>query len=92
MKVKLRRVRWSWLRIFCENRAGLCRVIGGQALKRPWKEQKSLFVQNTVSKAQGTVKTRRLSVNERTGSPLGQRLVTRQHFERLQRETGNTLS
>lgn len=70
MKVKRRRVRWSWLRIFCENRAGLCRVIGGQALKRPWKEQKALFVQNTVSKAQGT-KTRRLSANERTDGEKG---------------------
>lgn len=56
VKVKLRRVGWSWLRIFCENRAGLCRVIGDQALKQPQKEQKALFVQNTVSKAQGTVK------------------------------------
>lgn len=27
--------------------------LGGQALKRPWKEQKALFVQNTVSKARG---------------------------------------
>lgn len=56
VKVKLRRVGWSWLRIFCENRAGLCRVIGGQALKQPQKEQKALFVQNTMSKAQRTVK------------------------------------
>lgn len=55
VKVKLRRVGRSWVRIFWENRAGLCKVTKGQGLKRLRKEQKVQFVQNTVSKAQGTM-------------------------------------
>lgn len=42
----------------------------GSGSQAAWKEQKSLFVQNTVSKAQGT-KTRRLSANERTDGEKG---------------------